>query len=172
MSELTELHKTLVTTPSDLEIRTERILDAPPEVVFQYWVDPELLVQWMGPDELEMTVEEYDVRPGGKYRYVHRDPGGNEYIFFGEFVEVEEPNLIVQTFSFVMEPQPPPSIDRLDLIPIEGGQTRLVTLTTFEAKEHRDGLLQSGMETGVNEGYAKLDALLREPGSSQGVPGT
>ena len=87
MTELTELHKTVVTTPSDTEIRTERIFDAPPEVIFEFWTDPDLLAQWVGPERLAMTVEEYDVRPGGKYRYVHRDGEGNEYVFFGEFLE-------------------------------------------------------------------------------------
>ena len=161
MTELTELHKTVVTTPTDLTIRTERIFDAPPEVIFEFWTDPGLLSQWLGPDRLEMTVEEYDVRPGGSYRYIHKDPGtGAEYVFFGEFLEIDEPVKLVQTFNFVMEPQPPPSIDQLDLIPLENGRTRLVTLTTFESKEHRDGMNQSGMEQGMNEGYAKLDALL------------
>jgi len=161
MTELTELHKTVVTTPTDLTIRTERIFDAPPEVIFEFWTDPGLLSQWLGPDRLEMTVEEYDVRPGGSYRYIHKDPGtGAEYVFFGEFLEIDEPVKLVQTFNFVMEPQPPPSIDQLELIPLEDGRTRLVTLTTFETKENRDGMLQSGMEQGMNQGYAKLDALL------------
>ena len=161
MTELTELHKTVVTIPTDLTIRTERIFDAPPEVIFEFWMDPDLLSQWLGPDRLEMTVEEYDVRPGGSYRYIHKDPEtGSEYVFFGEFLEIDEPVKLVQTFNFVMEPQPPPSIDQLDLIPLENGRTRLVTLTTFETKENRDGMLQSGMEQGMNQGYAKLDALL------------
>jgi len=163
MSELTELHKTVVTTPSDTEIRTERIFDATPEVIFEFWTDPDLLAQWVGPERLEMTVQEYDVRPGGKYRYVHKDPEtGSEYVFFGEFLEIEAPRKLSQTFNFVMEPQPPPSIDRLELIPLENGRTRLVTLTTFESKEYRDGMIQSGMEKGMDEGYAKLDRLLAE----------
>mgnify|MGYP001386906705 CR=1 FL=1 len=160
MTELTELHKTLVTLPSDTEIRTERIFDAPPEIVYECWTDPEVLAEWMGPDRLAMTVEEFDVRPGGKYRYVHRDPDGGEFIFFGEFLEIEPPTRLVQTFNFIMEPQPPPSIDRLELIPIEDGRTRMVTLTTFEAKEYRDGMIQSGMEKGMNEGFARLDKIL------------
>lgn len=164
MSELNELHKTVVTTPSDTEIRTERIFDATPEIIFEFWTDAELFKQWVGPDGYKMTIEEYDVRPGGKYRYIHEDPQGNEYVFFGEFLEIDEPRSISQTFSFVMEPQPPPSVDRLELIPLEDGHTRVVTLTTFEAKEYRDGMLQSGMETGVDEGYAKLDRLLAERG--------
>ena len=162
MSELTELHKTVVTTPGDTEIRTERIFDAPPELIFECFSDPDLLSQWLGPDGYEMVVEEYDFRPGGKWRYLHRDPQGNEYVFFGEFREINEPNSIEQTFNFIMEPQPPESIDRMDLISVDGGRTRVVTLTTFEAKEYRDGMLQSGMEKGMDEGYGKLDRLLAQ----------
>lgn len=162
MTELTELHKTLVTTPSDTEIRTERIFDAPPEIVFDCYTDVDTLTEWLGPDQLVMTVQEYDIRPGGKYRYTHADPDGAEYVFFGEFLEIEKPNRLVQTFNFIMEPQPPASIDRADFIAIDGGRTRLVTLTTFEAQEYRDGMLQAGMEQGMNEGYDKLDKILAE----------
>lgn len=160
MNELNELHKTVVSTPSDTEIRTERIFDAPPEIVFECYTDAGTLAEWMGPDGYEMEIEEYDVRPGGKWKYVHTAPDGSEYVFFGEFLEIDTPNRLKQTFNFVMEPQPPASIDQADFIAIDGGRTRLVTLTTFEAKEQRDGMLQAGMEKGMNESYDKLDSLL------------
>lgn len=160
MSELTELHKTVVTTPSDTEIRTERVFDATPEMIWECFADPDLLVQWQSPDGYEMTIDEFDFREGGKWRYFHVAPDGTEYVFFGEFLELNEPGQMSQSFNFVMEPQPPPAIDRMDLIPIEGGRTRLVTVTTFEGQEYRDGMLQSGMEKGMDEGYAKLDKLL------------
>ena len=77
---------------------------------------------------------------------------------------------MTQTFNFVMEPQPPASIDRADFIEIEGGRTRLVTLTTFESQEYRDGMLQSGMEQGMDEGYKKLDGLLADDRLKQMAP--
>lgn len=162
MSELTELHKTVVTTPADTEIRTERVFEASPELVWECFSDPDLLAQWLGPDGYEMKVEEYDFRPGGKWRYIHRAPDGADYVFFGEFLEIDEPRQMSQTFNFVMDPQPPASIDRMELVPIGEGRTRLVTLTTFESKENRDGMLQSGMEQGMDEGYAKLDTMLAD----------
>ena len=160
MSELNELHKTVVTTPNDTEIRTERILDAPPERAIDCFSDPDTLCEWLGPDGYEMKVEKYDFQPGGEWKYLHIAPDGSEYIFFGEFLEIDRPTHMSQTFNFVMEPQPPASIDRADFIGIEGGRTRLVGLTTFESREDRDGMLQSGMEQGMNEGYNKLDGLL------------
>ncbi|MCB0829991.1 MAG: SRPBCC family protein [Solirubrobacterales bacterium] len=160
MTGLNELHKTVVTLPADTEIHTERIFDAPPEVIWDCFMDPELLKQWLGPDRLEMRVDEFDARPGGKWSYVHIDSDGTEYRFFGEFVELDRPVRAVQTFNFVMEPQPPPSVDELNLIPLENDQTRLVTKTTFESREQRDGMIQAGMEKGMNEGYEKLDSIL------------
>lgn len=160
MSELTELHKTVVTTPTDTEIRTERVFDADPELIWNCFADPDVLSEWLGPDGYETKVEEYDFTPGGKWRYLNIAPDGAEYVFFGEFLELDQPVSMTQTFNFIMEPQPPPSIDRMDLIPLGDGRTRLVTTTTFESQDFRDGMLQSGMETGMDEGYNKLDRIL------------
>lgn len=160
MSEQTEKHETTITTPSDTEIRIERTFDAPRDLVWECYTDPDLLCEWLGPRNLTMRVEEYDVRVGGSYRYVHSDEAGNEYVFFGEFLEIAPPEHIVQTFGFVMEPPIPPAIDRSDFEDLGDGRTRIVTTSTFESKELRDGMLQSGMETGVVQGYAQLDELL------------
>ncbi|MCB0871454.1 MAG: SRPBCC family protein [Solirubrobacterales bacterium] len=162
MSELTELHRTVVTTPDDLTIRTERVFDAPPALVFECYTDVETLAGWLGPDGYEMKVQEYDFRPGGEWKYLHIGPDGSEYQFFGEFLEIEPPNRLKQTFNFIMEPQPPASIDEAEFVAIEGGRTRIVTVTTFEQQEYRDGMLQSGMEKGMNEGYNKLDLILEQ----------
>ena len=87
-NEVHERNKTSITTPSDTEIRIERTFDAPRGVVWEAYSDPELLPEWLGPRELTMTVDELDVRPGGSYRFTHRDSEGNEFVFFGEFREV------------------------------------------------------------------------------------
>ncbi len=159
-SELTELHRTVITTPSDTEIQIERVFDAPRELVWDVYFDPELMPEWLGPREMEMVDQEMDFRPGGSYRYTHRSPDGSEFRFFGEFLEIERPNYAIQTFNFVMEPQPPPSIDRIDFEEIDGGRTRIVGLSRFESQDLRDGMLQAGMEKGVNEGYDRLDEIL------------
>ncbi|MDQ2622858.1 MAG: SRPBCC family protein [Actinomycetota bacterium] len=160
MSEQTDRYETTVSTPSDTEVRTERIFDAPRDLVWECYIDPDLLSEWLGPRSLKMRIEEYDVREGGSYRYVHSDDEGNEYVFFGEFLEIREPEFIVQTFNFVMEPPIPPAIDRSDFEDLGDGRTRIVTTSKFESKDLRDGMIQSGMETGVVEGYAQLDELL------------
>ena len=149
---------TTVTTPSDTEIRIERELDAPRELVWEAYTDPELLTEWLGPRRLTMTVQEMDMREGGSYRYTHTDQDGS-YVFFGEFLEVEPPRLLVQTFQWEGNDQPH-SVDRLELEELEGNRTRLVTSASFASREARDAILEAGMEKGVREGYEKLDELL------------
>ena len=151
------LHKTSITTPSDTEIRIERTFDAPRQMVWDAYTDPETLGQWLGPHGHSMTCES-DLRPGGAYRWLDRSDHG-EYVFFGEFLEVREPELLSATFSWE-DSGIPPSIDRMEFIEVGDGRTKLVSISTFESKEYRDGMLQSGMERGVNDGYDKLDAIL------------
>ncbi|HEY5710052.1 MAG TPA: SRPBCC family protein [Solirubrobacterales bacterium] len=159
MSEETNTrHSTTVTTPSDTEVRIEREFDAPRELVFEAYTDPELLTEWLGPRRLTMTVQEMDVRTGGGYRYTHSDADGS-YVFFGEFREVDPPRLLVQTFQWEGN-DAPPSVDRVELEELEGDRTRIVVTGTFDSKESRDAILEAGMERGVREGYEKLDELL------------
>lgn len=160
MTEGKPRNETKVTTPDDLTVRIEREFEAPRELVWECYSDPDLLSEWLGPRNLSMRVEEYDFRPGGKYRYVHADQDGNEYVFFGEFLELRQPERMDQTFCYEMEPPIPPSIDRAELIELDGGRTRLVSISTFESKDLRDGIIQAGMETGVREGNERLDELL------------
>ncbi len=149
---------TTITTLSDTEVRIERTFDAPRELVWEAYTDPELLTEWLGPRRLTMTVQEMDVRTGGSYRYTHRDDDG-EYVFFGEFREVVPPKLLVQTFQFEGNDHPP-SVDRVEFEELDGDRTRIVVTATLDSIESRDAMLQSGMERGVSEGYEKLDELL------------
>ena len=157
-TDVQELHTTSVTTPSDTEIRMERLFDAPRELVWEAYTDPDLLAQWLGPHDGTMSVEHMDLRPGGTYRWIHRTSDGGEHGFSGEYRVVEAPSVLESTFKY--DPVDEVSIDRLELEELDGGRTRLVASSTFSSKEARDGMLQSGMEKGVNEGYDKLDELL------------
>ena len=153
-----EKYPTTITTPGDTKVQIERVFDAPPDVLWDYYTDPELLSQWLGPHRLAMTVQEMDVRPGGSYRFTHHDTDGGEYVFFGEYREVTRPEVLEWTFNF--EGAPGTSIDRNEFQGIDGGRTRLLITSTLDSKESRDAMLESGMEVGVREGYEKLDELL------------
>jgi len=148
----------IIADPDVPLVRIIREFDAPREKVFRAHTDPALIVQWLGPRNLTMTVDHYDCRTGGSYRYVHQRDG-EEYGFNGTFHEVRPSELIVQTFSFEGFPDGV-ALERLMLEDIGDGRTRLTATSLVDSFEGRDAFLASGMETGVREGYERLDELL------------
>lgn len=139
-------------------VRIVREFDAPREKVFRAHVDPDLLVQWLGPRDLEMTIDYFDCRSGGSYRYLHRR-GDEEYGFRGCFHEVREHELIIQTFMFEGYPDSV-ALEKLTLHDLPGGRCRLVATSLVDSFEARDAFVASGMEEGVVQGYERLDDLL------------
>ena len=139
-------------------VRIVREFDASPEKVFRAHTDPELLVQWLGPRSVTMTVDHFDCRTGGSWRYLHRQDG-EEYGFHGCFHEVRPSELIVQTFTFEGFPEGV-ALEKLVLEDLGDGRTRLVATSLVDSFEGRDAFLASGMETGVVEGYERLDEVL------------
>jgi len=137
-----------------------REFDAPPSKVFRAHTDPDLVRRWLGPRGLEMTVDRWDCRTGGEYRYIHsRD--GEEYAFHGSFHEVRPEQLIVQTFTFEGMPDSV-ALEKLVLEDLGDGRTRLVATSLGDSFEARDAMVASGMEQGIVEGYERLDEVLAE----------
>lgn len=149
-----------VTLPSDREIQMTRLFDAPRELIFKAYTSCEHLARWWGPRKYELSSCEMDFRPGGKYRFVHSGPDGEEHGFRGEYREIVEPERIVSTFEWEGLPGHI-SIDTLTLVE-ENGQTRYTSVSLFDSVEDRDGMLQSGMEGGANESMERLDELLEQ----------
>ena len=147
-----------ITTPTDREIHIERIFDAPRERVFAVYTDPELIPEWWGPRGTKATVDQMDVRPGGSWRFVERDDDGGETAFRGTYREVTPPERIVQTFEW--EGMPGHVCVETAVFEDLGDQTKVTTTSLFHTTEERDGMLNSGMERGLNETYARLDELL------------
>lgn len=137
-----------------------RDFNAPPEKVFRAHVDPELFVKWCGPDTITNTIREWNPKTGGNWSYVSTD-GNGEYGFFGSFHEVRENERIVQTFTFEGFPDAV-NIETMTLTDLGDGRTRLHATSVFDSVESRDGMVASGMEHGVVEGYNKLDRLLAD----------
>ena len=155
----TSKHETQIIVDPDVPlVRLIREFDAPVEKVFRAHVDPELIVQWLGPRDLEMSIEHFDCRTGGSYRYLHKR-GGEEYGFHGCFHDVRPNELIVQTFTFEGVPDSV-ALERMVLEDLGNGRTRLTATSLVDSFEDRDAFVASGMEVGINEGYEKLDELL------------
>ena len=121
--------------------------------------DPELFAQWIGPDSLTTRIDHWDCRTLGSYRYVaSRD--GDEFAFRGTFPEVSDTK-IIQTF--VWEGMPDAiALETMTFEDLGDGRTRLHGFSLCDSFEGRDGMLSSGMDVGIHEGYAKLDRLLAD----------
>ena len=136
------MNETTVTTPNELEIRVERVFDAPPAHVFSVWTDPQLIPEWWGDGTV---VEEMDVRPGGRYRF--RTPMGlSRASSRGRRAE-----RLVQTFQNHLQ-----TLEFEDL----GEQTKLTQTMRFATSEERT-TMQYGVEEGAKGGFARVDALLQ-----------
>lgn len=139
-------------------VDTSREFDAPRDLLFRAFTDPELLVQWLGPRRLTMKIERYDVRDGGAWRYIHRDADGTEFGFHGVFHGTPSPDGMVQTFEF----EPVPGHVALDELRFEerGGRTIVRTHSVYQSVADRDAMVESGMEGGMDEGYERLEELV------------
>ena len=149
-----------ITAPPDQPvIEIVREFDAPVDRVFRAHVDPELVVQWLGPRRLRMRLEHWDVRRGGSYRYVHVDEDGTEYGFWGAVHDVQPGRSITQTFGFDPEPDNP-TFDKAEFTDLGDGRTRLRVISVTHDVATRDAMLRSGMEGGMQESYQRLDEVL------------
>ncbi|MEO8688521.1 MAG: SRPBCC family protein [Solirubrobacteraceae bacterium] len=147
-----------ITTPTDRVIHIERVFDAPRDRVFAVYTDPELIPEWWGPRGTTAIVDQMDVRTGGSWRFVMRDADGGETGFRGTYREITPPERIVQTFEW--EGMPGHVSVETAVFEDLGDRTKVITTSIFHTTEERDGMLNSGMEGGLNETYARLDELL------------
>ena len=145
-------------TPGGYEVVITRVFDAPREKVWKAYTDPDLVVKWLGPRRLKGRIDDFEVKPGGRWAMTHIDKDGTEYQFHGFFHSVKEPEMASRTFEFHGVPDHV-SFETMYLEDL-GGKTKLTAVSVFQSPEDRDGMIQSGMETGVVEGNERLDELL------------
>jgi uncharacterized protein YndB with AHSA1/START domain len=149
--------KATITKPSDREIRIERIFNASRDRVWKALTDPKLVAQWWGRGN-KLVIERLEPKRGGHWRFVeHSDEG--DHGFEGRFAEVTPPERVVQTFEWDGMPGHV-ALETMTLEDLGDGRTKVVTTSLFHTTEDRDGMLQSGMEGGLNESYAALDRVL------------
>ncbi|MBK9051731.1 MAG: SRPBCC family protein [Chloroflexi bacterium] len=157
----TQKNQTAITAePGRQEVFVIREFDAPRELVFKAHTDPNLFVQWIGPRDLSTTIEAFEPVSGGNWRFTQKDQDGNEYSFHGVFHEVS-PERVIQTFEFDGLPESGHvALETMTLEALPNGRTKLTNQSIFQSVADRDGMIQSGMEQGVNEGYERLDEVL------------
>ena len=141
----------------------ERTFDAPRELVWRANTDADLIPRWWGPRGHTTRVVELDLRPGGKWRWVSTDESGNEFAFYGEYLEIVPPERITWTFMFDAEgvgPQGGP--ETLYLEETEDGKTRMRAVGHMGSEEAIDAALATGMTEGAIQTWDRLDELLAE----------
>lgn len=149
----------IVIDPDVPLIRIHREFDAPPAKVYRAHVDSALYARWAGPDDVDTCIDHWDARTGGAYRYVHLNDVGDEWGFHGSFHELRPDRLIVQTFTWESDPDQV-ALEKLVFEDL-GGRTGLVATWLVDDFAVRDGFIAGGLELGAEEGYRKLDDLLR-----------
>ena len=149
-----------VSTPSDLEIVLQRDFDAPRDLVFLAHSSCEHMSRWWRPRRYEVASCELDFREGGRWRIVHRGEDGDEHGFRGEFREIVPPERITWTFEYEGFPGSI-SVQTLTLEETDG-TTTLTSTVRFDSVAERDGMLESGMESGAGESMDRLDEYLAE----------
>jgi uncharacterized protein YndB with AHSA1/START domain len=145
----------ITVVPGQPLVRIETGFDAPLDLVVRAHLDPELVTQWLGPRGVETIIELFEVRDGGRWRYVHRDADG-DLLFHGVFHGTPSADGIVQTFQYEG------ALPSLQAITFEEREGRTIVRMTaaYLSVEERDAMVEAGMASGVNEGYARLDELL------------
>lgn len=149
----------IIIEPQKHYIVLTHIFDAPREVVFEAYTDPKLIPSWWGPRSLTKEVDRMEVKQGGIWRYINRDTDGNEYGFKGVYHDVPAPERLIFTFEFEGMPGDVGLVtitfDEID------GKTKLTELDVFPSVEVRDGVIQSGMETGARETMERLAQVVQ-----------
>jgi len=153
----------VVAEPGKLVIFITREFDAPRELVFKAHIDPELYVKWLGPRGYTMKLEKFEPRSGGAWRYIHKDKDGHEFAFHGVNHEVLFPERLIGTFEFEGLPEKGHvEMDTAKFEELPEGRTKLTVQAVYQSVADRDGMISSGMEKGVSEGYERLDELLEK----------
>lgn len=144
------------------DLTYERTFDAPRDLVWKAFTDPDAIPRWWGPHGTTTVVEEMDVRPGGRWRYVSTAPDRDPVAFYGEYLEIDPPRTLGWTFMFDVEgvgPMGGPETTRFEDL---GARTRVIATSHMGSAEAVEGALATGMIAGAVETWDRLAALLAE----------
>lgn len=153
----------IIAEPGKQELFITREFDAPRELVFRAHTEADIYVKWLGPRDLTTNLEMFEPRNGGRWRFTQKDKDGNEFGFHGVYHDVTVPERIIGTFEFEGLPESGHVIlesTRFEALP--GDRTRVITQSVYQSVEDRDGMIAAGMESGVVDGFERLDEILEK----------
>ena len=145
-----------VTLPADTQILITREFDAPRHLVWKAYTTPDLIARWWGGSHGKVTSAEVDLRVGGSWRYVLAANEGFEVAFHGEYREISEPERLVNTEIYEGAHEGVGVVTTT--LTESDGRTTLTQLCEYGSREVRDAVIDSGMESGMQE---SMDALER-----------
>jgi uncharacterized protein YndB with AHSA1/START domain len=152
----------VVFEPGRQDIVVTRVFDAPRDLVFAAYTDPELVPRWWGSQRFTTVVDEMDVRRGGSWRFITRNKeDGAEYAFRGVYHDVVAPERIVATFEFELGGPGYLQFCVDSFEEVEGG-TRYRSVILFQSVEDRDGWIPTDMEKSFHESMDMLARLIEE----------
>jgi len=148
----------MIVIPGKQEFTYTRTFDAPRDLVFKVYTDPTLISQWWGPRDITTQVDKMDVRPGGQWRYVQHDQQGGEYGFHGVYHAIEPSSLIINTFEF----EGVPGHVSLETLRFDesDGKTTITGQSVFQSVADRDGMVNTGAESGMTDLMDRLEEVL------------
>ena len=157
-------NKTTITAETGKqELFIIREFDAPRELVFRAHTDPQIYARWLGPRDLTTDLATFEPVSGGRWRFIQKDKDGNEFGFHGVNHDVTAPERIIGTFEFEGLPESGHVIlETTKFESLPGGRTRVTTHSVYQSVEDRDGMVAAGMESGVVDGFERLDEILEE----------
>jgi uncharacterized protein YndB with AHSA1/START domain len=149
-----------INTPTDREVATTRVFDAPRRLVWEAWTRPEHVQRWMlGPEGWTMPVCINEAKPGGKIRYEWSDGKGKGFYLTGEFIKLEPPHRIVHVERMHL-PDPTPDNHIVTTFEKDGTGTLMTMRMTLPDAATREAMLKTGMEHGMEAGYVRLEKIL------------
>lgn len=140
------------------QVEMTREFAAPVALVWRCYTEPDLLARWLGPARLACRIDHDEQRHGGHYAFTNIDEDGTEYGFRGVYHGDPSPELTIRTFEWLGAPGHV-SLETMRMVDLGGGRTRVDVTSVFQSVQDRDGMA-TAMQSGVDEGFEKLDALL------------
>jgi uncharacterized protein YndB with AHSA1/START domain len=148
------------TDTADREIVITRLLNAPRELVWKVWTDPNHVGKWWGPRGFTNTIHEMEVKPGGKWRFMMHGPGGIEFPEKIVFIEVVKPERLVFSHSSDIE-NDPNLFHTIVTFEDRGEKTWLTMRAILPSAEERERVIKEvGAIEGGNQTIDKLEEYL------------
>jgi uncharacterized protein YndB with AHSA1/START domain len=149
---------TLTAEPGKQETVVVSQFDAPRELVFKALTSAEHIPNWWGPAYLTTTIDKFEARPGGLWRFVQKDAEGGEYAFHGVYHEVSAPERVIYTFEW--EGMPGHVLMETIILEASEGGTRMIDQLVYQSVADRDGMLQTGMADGTADSLKRLEEVV------------